>query len=181
VVEWTSPGDDGLSECPAHPESGRFRANRGGCPSCRLAPAADDEVSTPEADRILADLAVAEAEARGCPDMFDLEKYVDRARADCRREQKACRDIALKLEQTAQSVLDGDRVVMERDREGSLVEADQDRAAQHWFAEAAKYRMAVAKSIDTQAKLLKMAMTPAAARYRAKQLKHRAQLKGGAN
>ena len=179
MVEWSAPDADGLAVCPAHPEAGRFAPSREGCAGCAADPAIDlAEVATPEADRILTQLAAAEADERGVPDMLDLEGFVDVARADCRREQKNCRDIARRLEKVATEVLEGSRVPMERDREGELVEADRDRAAQHWFAEAAKYRMAVAKSIDTQAKLLKMALGPASARYRAQQLKERQVLKG---
>lgn len=142
---------------------------------------ADADTETPEADRILASLAADDAADRGVPDMLELELCVDEARIAARREMKACRVIAAKLETRATDILEGRICITTTDREGGTVDADQDRAAQHWFAEAAKYRMAVEKGIDTQAKLLKMALGPASARYRAQQLKERAKLVKGSN
>lgn len=176
MVEYPPPGEDGLTTCPVHPEVGRFLPAKC-CPTCPP-DNGTAEVETPVADRILADLAAREAAERGVPDMLDLENYVERARRDCRGEQKACRDTARMCEARARDILDGRVVVTMVDREGNTVDADQDRAAQHWLAEAAKFRMAVAKSLDTQAKLAKLALGPASARYRAANLKARAKLTG---
>jgi hypothetical protein len=176
VVEYPPPGEDGLTTCPDHPGAGRFEPAKC-CPSCTPL-AGSGEVETPVTDRILADLAAKEAADRGVPDMLDLELFIDKARRDCRSEQKVCREIAKRCESRAQDILDGRVVITTVDREGGTVDADQDRAAQHWFDVAAKYRAGVAKSLDTQAKLGKLALGPASERYRALHRKQRAKLRG---
>lgn len=139
----------------------------------------DQEIETPESDHLLAQAAALEAEARGLPDMLELEKHVDGARKAAKREMSDCRKWAAICEQRAQNILDGAVVPMERDREGERVESDHEAEARKWLDVAAKYRMAVEKGIDTQSKLLKMALLPATARYRAKQHKERALLRAG--
>jgi hypothetical protein len=176
VVEYPPPGADGLTTCPVHPETGRFLPAKC-CPNCEPDDGAA-EVETPVADRILADLAAQEAADRGVPDMLDLEIYANEARALARAETRHNRKRARQYERRVDDIVEGRLLVTMVDREGGTVDADQDKAAAIWAAEAAKARMAVQKGLDVQAKLIKLAMPAAAARYRAANLKARAKLTG---
>lgn len=170
--------DDGTVSCPRHVEGPKFLRHIG-CGLCIADPLpGSDESLTPEADELMAQAAVLEAEARGIPDMLALEKFADRARKTAKAEAAHNAKRAAIYEKRADDIAEGRLVITTVDREGNTVDADQDRAAVHWAGEAAKARMAVQKGLDVQAKLIKLGLQHAALRYRAKQKLERARLTG---
>lgn len=180
MVEWTAPDTEGRQGCPAHPDVPRFYAAQGGCPDCRSQPSVADDVLTTEmveADIEMDRVDALDADVRGLPDMLELEELANKAQVHSRREMNRCRKLAGECEGRARQILDGEIVLMTRDREGQQVEADSDAAAVKWMSLAKDFRMVVQKSLDTQAKLIKANLLPASARYRAKKQKQLIELK----
>lgn len=110
--------------------------------------------------------AVAEAERRGLPDGMRVEEWSWRAFREARREASTCRSLAETCATRAQQFIDTQLVAMRDDGEGGMVQADNEDQARRWLDLAAKFRQSVAKAIDTESKLLKLASGSVALRER---------------
>ncbi len=113
---------------------------RDSCSECTaLAPTAE-EIQPGEGE-----LAVAEAARRGLPDGFEVEGLTWRSFKDARREARECRALAAACFARGRMHLASD-----------VMDPTAEDQARRWFAEGAKLKMAVAKAIDTQSKLIKL-------------------------
>jgi hypothetical protein len=148
-VHWIDLGD-GLMACPAHPDQPAFAAHVG----CQL----PHDIGPKQQSPGEGELACAAAAEHGLPDGFVAESRAWQAWKAACAEESACRTVALRCERQAQKVLDGGCDDADLDEDDERFDPPTD--ARKWLDVAAKYRMGVAKALDTQSKLIKLGWDP---------------------
>lgn len=158
MADWSLPGDDGLSDCPAHPEAGRF-APSDGCHVCISAPPQTERRVGPNERLQL------EAIARGLPDGLGWESRTAGTWESAKAEEKTCRSLRALCTKRGKAILREDiELAPTVDGKGNAFPVDQDREAREWFKLAASFTAHVLKAQDVQVKAGKLTAMPAALR-----------------
>lgn len=147
-----------MSDCPAHPEAGRF-APSVGCHVCISSPVAKQREIGPNERLQL------EAIARGLPDGLEWESRTAGTWESAKAEEKTCRALRTLCTKRGKAILHGDLKLQPTiDPRGRPIPVDEDREARDWFDLAAKFTGHVLKAQDVQVKAGKLTAMPAALR-----------------
>ena len=168
MVEFDPPGEDGLTQCPAHPGR-RFHPVRESCTGCDALPKGEPDDLDADKYAEHAEAAQAAAEA-GLPNALGYEAAAIAIRDEAEQESTVNRRLAAVCEARGLALLQGEvevsvPVVIEgavHMRDATTTEVE--REAREWIRTAAAFRGNIRALIGERGKVNKAALAAAAIR-----------------